>query len=75
MLFGAFGSLFGAGAAVLISQSRGAGDEQCAQKSFGGMVLLMLVSSIVLEVVSHGFLRPFLTLLGATPELMPQAVV
>ncbi len=74
MLFGALGSLFGAGAAVLISQSRGAGDERCAQKTFGGMVLLMLASSIILEVVSLFFLRSFLAILGATPELMPQAV-
>ena len=74
MLFGAFGSLFGSGAAVLISQARGSGDERGAQKFFGGMVLLMLVSSLILGIISLGFLPQLLVLLGATPELIPQAV-
>ncbi len=73
MLMGAFGSLFGAGAAVLISQFRGAGNEDRAQKTFGGMILLMLSSSVMLGAISFFCLQPLLVLLGATPELMPQA--
>ena len=73
MLFGAFGSLFGAGAAVLISQFRGAGKEEPAQKAFGGMVFLMLSSSLVLGILSLVFLRPLLSLIGANAQLMPQA--
>ncbi|MEG2076168.1 MAG: MATE family efflux transporter, partial [Victivallaceae bacterium] len=73
MLLGAFGSLFGAGTAVLISQSRGSGDEKLAQKAFSGMIMMMLSSSIILGALTLFFLNPLLIMLGATPDLMPQA--
>ena len=74
MLVGAVGSLLGAGAAVLISQARGAGDEARAQKCFGNMITLQLICSVILGGGMLLLLEPLLYLSGATPELLPDAV-
>ena len=73
MLFGALGDMIGSGAAVIISQSRGAGDEARAQKALGNMVSLQLLGSIAGGLPALLWLEPLLRLFGATPELMPDA--
>lgn len=74
MLIGAVGQLFSAGAGVLISQARGMGNEDLAQKSFGNMITLMLISSIFLGGALYLFLEPILITFGASQELLPDAL-
>lgn len=71
MLLQAFGFLVGSGGAVLIAQSRGAGEMEKAQKVFSQTLFLVVVWSILLTLLTFPFLRMFLTALGATNELMP----
>ena len=71
MLLQAFGFLVGSGGAVLIAQSRGAGEMEKAQKVFSQTLFLVVVWSILLTLLTFPFLRMFLTALGATDELMP----
>ena len=71
MLLQAFGFLVGSGGAVLIAQSRGAGEMEKAQKVFSQTLVLVVVWSILLTLLTFPFLRMFLTALGATDELMP----
>ncbi len=74
MLFWAVGDMFGNGAAVLVAQARGAGNEARARKAFGGMLSIQAVASILLSVPAFVFIEPIIKLSGATPELMPEAV-
>ena len=71
MLLQAFGFLVGSGGAVLIAQSRGAGEMEKAQKVFSQTLFLVVVWSILLTLLTFPFLRMFLTVLGATDVLMP----
>ena len=71
MLLQAFGFLVGSGGAVLIAQSRGAGDYEIAKRIFSQTLLLGLIWSLFLTTLTFPCLRTILTLLGATEELMP----
>ncbi len=74
MLLGAMGDMIGSGAAVIISQARGAGNPARAQKTFGNMISLLAAGALCLGVPMYLWLEPILLLFGATPELMPDAV-
>ncbi len=71
MLLQSFGFLVGSGGAVLISQNRGANNSAEEKQLFGTTVFLALFWSAVLTAGTFPFLRPILTALGATEELMP----
>ena len=71
MLLQAFGFLVGSGGAVLIAQSRGANDPARERRIFAGTIFLAFAWSAVLTLLSLPILRPVLTALGATEELMP----
>ena len=71
MLLQSFGFLVGSGGAVLIAQSRGAGDSLREKRFFAQTIFLVSVLSIVLTVCAFPLLRPVLIALGATEELMP----
>ena len=74
MIYGALGELIGSGAAVLISQARGAGELEKARLTFGNMLTLNLFTALLVWVLILPFLEPILKLFGATPELLPGAV-
>ena len=74
LLFCAFGDCIGAGASVIIAQSRGAKNENTAQKAFGNMLLLLAFSSIVFGALFLAILRPVLAISGADSEMMPYAI-
>ncbi len=74
MLFGALGELNGSGAAVLVSQYRGSGDLVNARRTFGNMVTLNMLASLVISPLLVLFLEPIMQLLGATQELLPIAI-
>ena len=71
MLLMAFGSLVGAGGAVLLSQSRGAGDSRRGESIFAQTVFLVAVLSIMLTAFSFPVLEELLIWVGANGELMP----
>lgn len=71
MLLQAFGSLIGAGGAVLISQKHGAGEFEQEKTLFSQTLFLTLAASIFLFAVTFPFLENILSWLGATPGMMP----
>ena len=74
MLFGAVGDMLGTGAAIIISQSRGAGNIVQAQKAFGNMVSIQLLVAIGMMILLLLFLTPLLHLFGTAPELLSNAI-
>lgn len=74
MLLQAFGSLFSAGGAVLIAQSKGANSPEDAKKYFNNAFFLIIVSGILLTLLTLPVLKPVMILLGATDELLPLAM-
>ncbi len=71
MLLQAFGFLVGSGGAVLIAQSHGAKNEKLGQRFFAQTLFLVMAWSLLLTALTFPFLRPILSVLGATEELMP----
>ena len=65
-LIAAFTNLFGAGGAPLCAISRGAGEEERAEKILGNTFILLTATSIVLTVVCLIYRRPILFLFGAS---------
>lgn len=74
MLVMAVGSLCGGGGAVLVSQARGANDEQSAQTAFRMTWGLSLFFSIALTLSLLPYLPPMLQAMGADAQLMPQSL-
>ncbi|MDO4857140.1 MAG: MATE family efflux transporter [Thermoguttaceae bacterium] len=71
MFFSAAADMIGCGAAVLISQARGANEPNDAQKSFQNMVWLQCVVTLVLTVLILLELKPIMYCMGINEELMP----
>jgi len=74
MLLGAVGDWLGTGAAIIISQSRGAKDIKRARMALGNMLFWQVVFCAGMTVVMYGWLEEILVLFGATPELLPGAL-
>lgn len=71
MLLQSFGFLVGSGGAVLIAQSRGAGNPEREQRIFDRTLFLVFFWGIVLTLATFPLLWTILDALGATAELMP----
>lgn len=71
MLFGAFGDMFGTGAAIIVAQSRGAGDVTRARSAFGNMLWILSTAGIVVTLLVLIFLPDLLRMLGAEEKLYP----
>ena len=71
MLFGAVGDMLGTGAAVLISQARGAGNIKKARFFFANMMFLQVLFCFLLIIPCIVFLPDILILFGASEELLP----
>lgn len=71
MLLGAIGDLFGSGAAVIISQARGANNKSKAQQIFSNMLFLQIISGVILTGLGVYFLQDILILFGADETLLP----
>ena len=69
------GTGIGMGAAVIVSLSRGAGNEKKALLAEGNAFFLLLVSSLLLVLLLALAGRPLLMLLGAKGELLPLAEI
>ncbi|MBR1604796.1 MAG: MATE family efflux transporter [Alphaproteobacteria bacterium] len=74
MLFGAFGDMFGTGAAILVSRARGKGDIEPAKKLFGAMFVIQIIFGLFLTGCFLFELKDILVLFGATEELLPLSI-
>ncbi len=72
-LISAFTNLFGTGGAPLFAISRGAGEEEEAERLMGTTAVLLLAASAVLTAGCFAFRRPLLYLLGASDATFPYA--
>lgn len=70
----ALGILFGTGGATLFSLKLGEKKQEEAEQALGNAFMLMLVIGLIFTVVGQIFLRPILSLFGASETIMPYAV-
>lgn len=66
--------LLGIGGASNYNLEMGAGQEKKASGIAGTALSSLVISGVILAVIVLGFLRPLLTLFGATTDVMPYAV-
>lgn len=70
----AFSNLFGTGGAPLFSIERGKGEKTAAGRIMNTSFTLLCISSVILMTAGLLFVRPLLTLFGASPDALPYAV-
>lgn len=75
MLMGGLGFMFGTGGTALIAKTLGAGKESFAHRYFTQVVVLAALVGSIFAALGCIFLPEICSLLGATPELMPDAVL
>jgi len=68
-----FGHMVGMGGASIISRALGAGDRARADRTFGNVLLMVLVISAGITAGGFGFLEVLIRLFGATDEIVPYA--
>jgi putative MATE family efflux protein len=73
MLLFAFGALIGVGGSAMISIRFGEQSREDADRIFGNMVSLLVISSLAFSTLALCFLTPLLDLMGATPSNLPYA--
>lgn len=74
MIVVAVGMAVGIGTASVVSRSLGAGDPDRAARVAGTAFVTIGVMSLVITVLGWTFLRPLLSIFGATEGIMPYAV-
>ena len=70
-IFFGIGLLFGVGGSVLMSISRGEGDEESADAYFSTSLLATFAALALAMVIFTVFMEKFALMLGGTPETMP----
>lgn len=75
MILGAVGFMFGAGGGALVARTMGEGKPERAKSLFSLFVCVTAVCGVVLSALSLLFLRPLMSLLGATGALLDQSVL
>ena len=70
----AFGTLIGAGSSAHAAIRLGEKNEQEARQALNNAFSFTIVLSIIIMVLGLIFLRPILTLFGATENIMPYAI-
>ena len=68
----AFAVLIGDGGAAYMSLKMGEGDMQSVKRGAGNCTLMVTIAGILIAAVFFIFLKPILTLFGATPSTDPQ---
>jgi len=69
----AFAQLMGIGGASIISRSLGAGDKPKANRTAGNIFTVVVFFGLAMALLGLSLLKPILTLLGASPTIMPYA--
>lgn len=70
----ALAMLFGIGGATMFSIKLGEQMPEAAEKYLGNSVSMLVISSAVFMLASLIFLKPLLTVFGASPQVMPYAM-
>ncbi len=70
-IFYGIGLLFGVGGSVLMSIARGRGDDNAGQMYYSLSLMLNIIFCVVITGILLTFLKPIVTLLGATDVTMP----
>ncbi len=70
----AIGLLFGVGGATLFSIRLGEKRKEEAENALGNAFVLLLIAGLVLMVLGQIFLKPILTLFGASKEVLPYSM-
>ena len=74
MVFGTLGFMIGTGGTALVSMTLGMGDRKKANALFSMLTYVSIVGGVILTVLSLIFLRPAAILLGATGQMLEDAV-
>lgn len=75
MIIGAIGFMFGAGGSALVSMKLGEGKREEANRIFAGIVYFTIILGGLISAVCFFFIEDIAILLGATPEMLPHAVI
>lgn len=75
MLMGGLGFMFGTGGTALVAKTLGEGKSARAQRYFTQIVMLAVLMGVLMAVAGYMWLPEICLLLGATPVLMPDAVL
>lgn len=75
MLMGGLGFMFGTGGTALVAKTLGEGKSARAQRYFTQIVMLAVLVGVLMAVAGYMWLPEICRLLGATPVLMPDAVL
>lgn len=75
MLMGGLGFMFGTGGTALVAKTLGEGKTARAQRYFTQIVILAMLVGVFMAVAGYVWLPEICRMLGATPELMPGAVL
>ena len=74
MIFAAVGFMLGTGGSAVVARTMGEGDLPRANRYFSLIIIAGVVSGAVLTVLAELVMEPLCALLGATGEMLPQAV-
>ena len=75
MVFGAIGSMFGAGGSALVAKTLGEGDLSKAQRLFSMFVYVTIGAGTAVAIFGIVFIRPIAAWLGAEGELLKRCVL
>lgn len=75
MILGSVGFMFGTGGSALIARYMGEGNNQKARRTFSMIVYISLGLGLLLSALGIIFIRPVASLLGATGQLLDDAVI
>lgn len=75
MVLGGLGFMIGTGGTALVSKVLGEGDKERANRYFSMMITFTIVLGVVVSVLGLIFLRPVAIFLGASEEMLPDALL
>lgn len=75
MLMGGLGFMFGTGGTALVAKTLGEGKSAQAQRYFTQIVMLAVLVGVLMAVAGYVWLPEICRMLGATPVLIPDAVM
>ena len=75
MIISAIGFMFGAGGSALVSMKLGEGKKEEANRIFSGIVYFTMILGALISGICFFFIEDIAILLGATPEMLPHAVI
>lgn len=75
IIMGAIGFMLGAGGTAIVAKVLGEGDREKANRIFSFMVYALILGGVITTLICLPLLRPVLTLLGATGEMLELAVL